>query len=147
MQPVPPCPAPISLTSLVVVLRCIFCGVFFFFLQVMLPSEISKLPTDTPVRGFPTVWKLLSSFTTPSLGRVSILNLLSLFSSFIFCPASFWRDWAAFLGAWCPLPVSRSCFVEVAQHSTHLLINLWGRKWSPHLFLCHLGTTPLHFSY
>ena len=25
----------------------------------MLPSNISKLPTDTPVRGFPTVWKLL----------------------------------------------------------------------------------------
>jgi len=24
----------------------------------MLPSEIPKLPTDPPVRGFPTVWKL-----------------------------------------------------------------------------------------
>ena len=26
---------------------------------VMLPSEIPKLPKDPPVRGFPTVWKLL----------------------------------------------------------------------------------------
>ena len=25
----------------------------------MLPSEIPKLPTDLPVRGFPGVWKLL----------------------------------------------------------------------------------------
>ena len=25
----------------------------------MLPSEIPKLPTDPPVRGFPTMWKLL----------------------------------------------------------------------------------------
>ena len=35
---------------------------FFFFPSpnyVMLPSEIPKLPTDPPVRGFPIVWKLL----------------------------------------------------------------------------------------
>ena len=33
---------------------------FFFFLSSqMLPSEIPKLPTDPPVRGFLTVWKLL----------------------------------------------------------------------------------------
>ena len=30
--------------------------------------------------------------------------------------------------AWCPLPVFRSDFVEVAQHSDDLLMNLWGRK-------------------
>ena len=29
------------------------------FLLVMLPSEIPKLPTDLPMRGFPGVWKLL----------------------------------------------------------------------------------------
>ena len=33
-------------------------GFFFFFLPVMLPSEIPKLPTDPQVRGFPGVWKL-----------------------------------------------------------------------------------------
>ena len=31
----------------------------FFFLLIMLPSEIPKLPTDPPVRGFPGVWNLL----------------------------------------------------------------------------------------
>ena len=31
----------------------------FFFLLVMLPSEIPKITTDLPVRGFPGVWKLL----------------------------------------------------------------------------------------
>ena len=75
------------------------------------PSPPSRLP--------PQVW-------SPSL------TLLSLFLSFIFCPTSFRREWAAFLGAWCLLLSFRSCFVEVAQHSNDLLMNLWGRKWSPH---------------
>ena len=40
-----------------VVVRCVICGfyLFIFFLPVMLPSEIPKLPTDLPVRGFPGV--------------------------------------------------------------------------------------------
>ena len=50
----------------------------------------------------------------------------------IFCPTSFQREWAAFLGAWCPLPSFRSCFVEFAQRSNDLSMNLWGREWSPH---------------
>ena len=36
---------------------------------------------------------------------------------------SFLRKWAAFLGAWCPLPAFRS-FVEFAQLSNVLLMNL-----------------------
>ena len=60
------------------------------------------------------------------------LTPLSHFFSFIFCPTSFWRKWAAFLGAWCPSPAFRSCSVEVAQHSNDLLMILWGRKWLPH---------------
>ena len=47
-------------------------------------------------------------------------------------PHSFRREWAPFLGAWCPPPVFRSCFVEFSQHSNDLLMSLWGRKWSPH---------------
>ena len=57
--------AKVRATSpLAVAVRHIFCGLllllffFFFLLLLMLPSEIPKLPTDTPVRGFPTVWKL-----------------------------------------------------------------------------------------
>ena len=61
------------------------------------------------------------------------LSLLSLFFlSFIFFPTSFRRQWAAFLGAWCPLPAFRSCFVAFTQHLNVLLMNLWQRKWSPH---------------
>ena len=49
-------------TSLLgVVVRRIICGfyLFIFFLLVMSPSEIPKVPTDPLVRGFPGVWKLL----------------------------------------------------------------------------------------
>ena len=70
------------------------------------------------------------SWFPPQDGSPS-LTLLSLFLSFIFSPTSFWRQWAAFLGVWCPLPAFRSCFVEFAQCSNDLSINLWGRKWSP----------------
>ena len=62
----------------------------------------------------------------PQNGSSSITLLSS-----VFCPTSFRREWAAFLGAWCPPPAFRSCFVKVAQHSDDLLMNLWGRKWSP----------------
>ena len=101
-----------------------------FFLPVRLPSEIRKLPPDPPVRGFLGVWKL-PLLRLPSRGGSPSLTLLSLFLSFIFCPTSFRRQWAAFLGSWCPLPAFRRCFVEFAQHSNVLLMNLWGRKWSP----------------
>ena len=50
--------ASVWATSLAVAVRCLFYGVFFS-LPVMLPSEIPKLPRDLPMRGFPTVWKLL----------------------------------------------------------------------------------------
>ena len=66
----------------------------------------------------------------PQDGSLS-LNVLSLYSSFIFYLTSFQRNWAAFLGAWCSLPAFRSCFVEVAQHSDGILMNLWGRKCPP----------------
>ena len=105
----------------------------------MLPSEIPKFPTDPPVRGFLGVWDF-SSFTTPSLGWVSVLNSLSLFLYFIFCPTSFQRQWAGFLGTWCPLPVLRSCFVEFSQCSNDPSMNLWGQSGLPVLLLHHLRT-------
>ena len=46
----------------------------------MLPSEILKLPTDLPVRGFPGVWKLLLFYD--SLPQISVPN--SFVSLFIF---------------------------------------------------------------
>ena len=54
----------------VVVVKHVFCILFvcLFFLSVMLPYKISKLPTDTPVRGFPTVWKLVLHDSLPRTG-------------------------------------------------------------------------------
>ena len=104
--------------------------IYLFFLPVRLPSETRNLPPNLLVRGFHGVWKLPLLRLLSQDGSLS-LNLLFLFLSFIFCPTSFRRQWAAFLGAWCPLPEFRRCFVEFAQHSNVLLMNLWGRKWSP----------------
>ena len=58
-------------SPLAIAVRHIFCGFFFFFffcLPVMLPSEIPKLPTDPPVRGFPTIWKLLLHYSLTRMG-------------------------------------------------------------------------------
>ena len=69
-------------------------------------------------------------FKTPFPGWIFVPASFA-FLSFIFFPTSFRRQWAAFLGAWCPLSAFRSCFVEFAQRSNALLMNLWGRKLSP----------------
>ena len=49
----------------------------------MLPSEIPKLPTDPPVRGFPGVWKLLLLHN--SLPRMGLIpnSFVSLFVFYI----------------------------------------------------------------
>ena len=91
-------------------------------------SKTPQRPTDERVS-----WCLETSppsWLPPWDGSLS-LTLLTLFLSFIFCPTSFWRECAAFLGAWCPPPAFRSCFVEVSQHSNDLLMILWGRQWPP----------------
>ena len=47
-------------TSLLgVAIRHAIRGFYLFFLPVMLPSEMPRLLTDLPVRGFLGVWKLL----------------------------------------------------------------------------------------
>ena len=80
-----------------VAFRHVICGVYLFFLPVRLPSEIQKLPPNSPVRRFPGVWKL-PLLRLPSWDRSPSVTLLSLFLSFIFCPTFFQRQWAAFLG-------------------------------------------------
>ena len=35
------------------------------------------------------------------------------------------------MGCLCPLLTFRSCFVKFTQCSNVLLMNLWGKKWSP----------------
>ena len=49
-----------------VVVRRIICG-FYFFLSVVLPSDIPKLPPDPLVRGFPGVWELLFYNSLPRM--------------------------------------------------------------------------------
>ena len=54
-----------------VAVRHVICGFYFFifFLPVMLLSEIPKLPTDPPVRGFPGVQELLLFYNSlPRMG-------------------------------------------------------------------------------
>ena len=114
-----------------VAFRHVICGFYLFFLPVRLSFKILILSPDPLVRGFSGVWKL-PLLKLPSWDGSPSLTFLSLFLSFIFCPTSFQRQWAAFLGAWCTLLAIRSCFVEFAQRSHVLLMNLWGRKWSPH---------------
>ena len=95
-------------------------------------STESKIPHRPASERFSCCLETSPLSRLPPWDRASSLSLLPLFLSFIFCPTYFWRQWAVFLGAWCPLPASRSCFVEFAQHSNDLSMNLWGRKWSPH---------------
>ena len=66
--------------------RHVICGFYLFFLPVMLPSEIRKLPPDPLVRGFPRVWKLLLFQDSLPWMNLSSLSLFSLSLSFIFCP-------------------------------------------------------------
>ena len=137
MQPEPLCPAAdmsVWVTSpLGVVVRHLFCVVCFFFfpLLVMFPSEISKLPTDPPVKGFPAVWKLL--LLHDSLPRMGLIPN-SFVSLFVFYILSYLLSKRMGCPSGC-LVLSASIhkiFVEVAQHSNYLLMNYWGRKLSPY---------------
>ena len=141
MQPVPPCPATgwrVQASALLLrwgsyrwACNLWVLIIYLFFLQVMLPSAVPRLTTDSTMRVFPGVWKLLSFLRLPSWDGALSLPLLSLFLPFILFPTSFWRQWAAFLDAWCPLLAFRSCSVEFTKRLNVFLINLWGRKWSP----------------
>ena len=58
--------------------------IYLFFLPVMLPSEVPRLTTDSPVRVFPGVWKLLSFLRLPCQDGAPSLPLLSLFVFYVF---------------------------------------------------------------
>ena len=136
--------ASVWATSLLAVaVRCVFCGFCVLFIYLFILSSQLYFLWDSKTPHRPACERVsycveTSSRFPPQDRSLSLtlfffffnffffwsLTLLSLFLSFIFCPTSFQREWAAFWGAWCPLPVFRSFFVEVAQHSNDLLMNL-----------------------
>ena len=110
-----------------IAVRHVICGCYFIFFP---PGYVALWDSKTPYR--PAGERISCCLQTSPLLRLSPQDrsLLSLFLSFIFCATSFRRQCAAFLGAWCPPPAFRRCFVVFAQGSNDLSMNLWGRKWS-----------------
>ena len=60
--------------------------IYLFCLPVMLPSVVPRLATDSAVRVFPGVWKLLSFLRFPSWDGALSLPLLSLYLLYFFLP-------------------------------------------------------------
>ena len=94
-----------------------------------------------------------SLFKTPFPGWSSIpTSFVSFFVFYIFSYLLL-KTMGCFSGFLIPLPAFRSCFVEFTQCLNVLLMNLWGRKWSPHpipppssVFWHHLLKECLSFS-
>ena len=125
-----------------VALRRVFCG-FFSPSRFCYPLRCQNSPQTCWWESF-LVFGKFSSFTTPSPGQVSIPNSFASLFFFYILSYLLLKKMGGLSGACCPLPAFTSCSVEVAQHSNDLLINLWGRKWSPVLFLHHLRTALCH---
>ena len=116
--------------------------IYLCFLPVMLPSVVPRLATDSPMRVFPGVWKLLF-FKTPFLGWSSVpTSFVSLFVVYIFFLPPFEDNGLLF---WVP--------DVLCQHSEVVLWNLLrvqmsfngfvgGESDLPILFLCHLRIAP-----
>ena len=60
--------------------------IYLFFLPVMLPSVFPRLTTDSAVRVFPGVWKLLSFLRLPSWDGSPSLPLLSFYLLYLILP-------------------------------------------------------------
>ena len=107
-------------------------SLFFFFPSSWLcsPLRFQNSPQSTCEKISYCV-ETSPSWLPPQDGSRS-LNLLSLFSSFIFYPTSFRRDWAAFLGAWCPPPAFRSCLWKLLSIQMIFWWICGGSKWFPH---------------
>ena len=96
MQPVPPCPATgwrVQASALLLRWGSYHLApnlwgsiIYLFSLPVMLPSVFPRLTTDSAVRVFPGVWKLLSFLRLPSWDGAPSLPLLSLFLYFFLPP-------------------------------------------------------------
>ena len=116
--------------------------IYLFFLLIMLPSEVPRLATDSPVRVFPGVWKLLCFLRLlPRTDLQPSLFCLSFYLLYFFLPL-FEDNGLLF---WVP--------DVLFQHSEVVLWNLFsaqmffwwiceGESGLPILVLDHLRTTP-----
>ena len=89
--------------------------VYLFFLPVMLPSVLPKLGTDSAVRRFPGVWKLLSFYDSLPGTELRPSLFCLFFCLLYFFPTSFRRLGFLF---WVP--------DVLCQHSEIVLWNLLG---------------------
>ena len=103
----------------------------YFFSPLCCPLCFQSSAQIRQWEGF-LVFGNFSLFKTPFPGRNSVPpSFVSFFFVFYIFSYLLSKSWIAFLGAWCPLPAFRSCFVEFTQRLNALLMNLWGRKCSP----------------
>ena len=124
----------IWVTSLLgAVVRPVICGVCLFIYfppgyVALWDSKTSHRPASERVS-----WCLETSlFKTPFLGRVFVPN--SFVPLFIFYILSYLLSKTMGCLSGCLVSsTSIQLFVVFAQCSNDLLMNLWGRKWSPHL--------------
>jgi len=144
MQPVPRLPAQPPLASGVCRrLRCFSAGgvtvgltvcgfsLFIYFSSLLCCPLCFQGSAQIRQWGGFLVFGNFSLFKTPFPGRNSVPP--SFVSFFVFYIFSYLlsKTWVTFLGAWCPLPAFRSCFVEFTWRLNVLLMNLWGRKCCP----------------
>ena len=109
---------------------CEFYLFIYFFSLLSCPLCFQSSAQIRQWEGF-LVFGNFSLFKTPFPGRNSVPpSFVSIFVFYIFSYLLS-KNWVAFLGAWCPLPAFRSCFVEFIRCLNALLMNLWGRKCSP----------------
>ena len=115
---------------LAVVVRHILCGrVFSSPTPGYVALSDSKLPPDPPVRGFPTVWKHLLHNSLPRMGLCP-----QLFYLFVFYILSYLLSKRVGCLSGCLVSSAnvQKLFCGSCSAFKWSLMNLWGRKWSPH---------------
>ena len=141
MQPTPPYSAPHLLmvnvnvwaTSLLgVAIRQVICGVYlfiYFFSWLCCPPRFQNCPQTCQSEGF-LVFGNFSSFKTPSPGWVSMSNSCLSFHLLYFVLPPFHNSRLPF---WVPgvLHQHSKFVLWYLLSSNNLLMNLWGRTWSP----------------
>ena len=124
-------------SPLAFVVRCVICGFYLFIFSSWLCCSLRLQNSHRPV-GERVSWCLETSPLSllPPRDKSPSLTLLSLFLSFIFCPAPFEENGLPF---WVPGVLHQHSEVvsnfwahSFSQHSNDFSIYLWGRKWSPH---------------